>query len=92
MVHPDAIKLLATLYMKHTGITRSVLGVRCGAGQKFFFNLLASDNKGYTTATGLLIYRWFWDNWPEDLPWPWRASPPLVHEPHAEGSCPTSAS
>ncbi len=96
MVHPDDIKLLAQLYMKHTGETRSGLGTKIGVGQKFFFNLFAG--KGYHSDSGVKVWVWLQENWPADLPWPWRGSPPLVGETirpassHIEGSCPSPAS
>ncbi len=96
MVHPDDIKLLAQLYIKHTGATRSGLGTNIGVGQKFFFNLFAG--KGYHSDSGVKVWIWFQENWPADLPWPWRGTPPLISEAggptahHAAGSCMDSAS
>ena len=68
MVPSEALKLLARLYMDHTGRTAFNLGYRSGMGGKFFQLVLAG--KGYHSDSGDKAMLWFSANWPADLPWP----------------------
>jgi hypothetical protein len=68
MVPSEALKLLARLYLDHTGIREFALGERAGLGGKFFKLVMAG--KGYHSDSGDAAMLWFSANWPDDLPWP----------------------
>ena len=68
MVPSEALKLLARLYLDHTGIKVFSLGYRAGMGGKFFQLVLAG--KGYHSDSGDKAMLWFSANWPADLAWP----------------------
>jgi len=76
MVPSEALKLLARLYMEHTGIKPFSLGYRAGMGGKFFQFVLV-EGKGYHSDSGDKAMIWFSENWPADLPWP-RSIPRLA--------------
>ncbi len=75
MVPSEALKLLARLYLDHTGIKTSALGRRIGLEGKFFGFVFAG--KRYRSDKGDEAMLWFSANWPEDLPWP-RSIPRLA--------------
>jgi hypothetical protein len=68
MVPSEALKMLARLYLDHTGITPHALGERVGLGGKFFKLVMAG--KGFHSAGGDAAWIWFSENWPDDLAWP----------------------
>ncbi len=85
MVPSEALKLLARLYLDHTGRSAFNLGYRSGMGGKFFQFVLAG--KGYHSDSGDKAMLWFSANWPPDLPWP-QSIPKLAVPHHASPAAP----
>jgi hypothetical protein len=72
----DQLRVLARAYIDATGIAPSALSrAITGAGNSRFGNsaviprLLAG--KSCVMEHGEMASRWFEQNWPDDLPWPW---------------------